>query len=124
MRTILALAVGASALLTLSYATAKGDWTWANKPFKGSYSIYSGSLGEEAAPTSADRKLSIAVSGQLAKEMFESMYPDFKPTCNAEKGDRDRRKGNLYCTYHPGEGYRCFIGIDLRTGNSIAGGTC
>ncbi len=124
MRTILALVLGASALLSLAYAGDKNGWTWEHKPLKASYSIYSGELGEEAAPTQTDRKLAIEVTGEAAKQIFDSMHPDFKPSCSSEKGDRDRRKGDLYCTYHPNEGYRCFIGINLRTGKSIAGGIC
>lgn len=124
MRKILGLILCASALLSLAYASDKSGWTWQYKPLKASYSIYSGELGEQEAPTQSDRKLAIEITGQQAKEIFDSMYPDFKPTCSGEKGDRDRRKGNLYCAYHPGEGYRCFIGVDLRTGKSIAGGIC
>lgn len=95
-----------------------------SRPLKGVYSIYAGQLGEETAPTMSDRKLAIEIVGQPAKEMFESMYPDFQPTCSGEKGDRDRRKGNLYCSYSPATGYRCFLGYDLRTGKSIPAASC
>ena len=124
MQKVLGLILGVTTLFSLAYANDKSGWNWEYKPFKGSYLIYSGELGEQEAPTPNDRKLAIEVTGQPAREMFDSMRPDVQPTCSNEKGDRDRRKGDLYCTYHPGEEYRCFIGVDLRTGKSIAGGTC
>ncbi|KAB8060429.1 hypothetical protein GCN74_09120 [Janthinobacterium sp. FT14W] len=124
MQKILGLLLGATALLSLAYAKDNIGWTWEYKPFKGAYLIYSGELGEQEAPTQNDRKLAIEVTGKLARDMFDSMSPDFKPTCSNEKGDRDRRKGNLYCTYHIGEEYRCFIGLNLRTGKSIGAASC
>lgn len=124
MKKILGLVIAASilpaALAAAGQDTAAGD----SKPLKGSYSIYAGTLGEETAPTKNDRKIAIEITGQPAKEMFESMYPDYQPTCSGEKGDRDRRKGNVYCSFNQGVGYRCFLGIDLRTGKSIAGASC
>ncbi|MBB5609068.1 MULTISPECIES: hypothetical protein [unclassified Janthinobacterium] len=124
MRKILVLALGASLLFTLAYANDQSGWSWEYKPVGGTYLIYSGELGDEKAPTQDDRKLAVEITGQPAKDIFDSMYPDFQPTCSGEKGDRDRRKGNLYCTFHPGSGYRCFIGLNLRNGKSIAGAIC
>ncbi|WP_256080158.1 hypothetical protein [Massilia sp. YIM B04103] len=124
MKAIAGLVLGVCALLSLAYAGDKKSWAWEYRPVKASYAIYSGELGDEAAPTQNERKLSLEITGQAAKEIFDSMSPDIKPSCSGEKGDRDRRKGKLYCTYHQGDGYRCFIGVDLRTGQSIAGGTC
>jgi hypothetical protein len=124
MKKILGLLLGVTALFTLAYANDSSGWTSEYKPLKGSYLIYSGELGEQEAPTQIDRKLAIEVTGQMARDMFTSMPPDFKPTCSGEKGDRDRRKGNLYCTCHNGKEYRCFIGLNLRTGKSIGAGSC
>jgi hypothetical protein len=121
MKWIAGLLLGASLLLSLAHAK---EWTWEYKPLKASYSIYSGELGERQAPSATDRKLAVEITGQAAKEMFDSMPPDFHPSCSQAKGDRDRRKGKVYCTVHSGEGYRCFIGINLRTGESISGATC
>lgn len=96
-----------------------------SKPLKSSeYSIYAGELGDEKAPTKDDRKLAIEVSGPAAKEIFDSIYPDAKVTCSGEKGERLRRKQNLWCAYMPSQGYRCFFGFNLRTGDSIPGGSC
>jgi hypothetical protein len=94
------------------------------KPLKAEYTIYSGGLGDEQAPTKDERKLSIEISGQGAKEIFDSLYPDSKVTCSGEPGERLRRKGHVWCSFEPANGYRCFLGFNLRTGDSIPGGSC
>jgi hypothetical protein len=94
------------------------------KPLKAEYTIYSGGLGDEQAPTKDERKLAIEISGQGAKEIFDSLYPDAKVTCSGEEGERLRRKGHVWCSFSPANGYRCFIGFNLRTGESISGGSC
>jgi hypothetical protein len=94
------------------------------KPMKAEYSIYSGEIGDERAPTKTDRKLAIEVGGQAAKEIFDSIYPDSKVTCSDEKGERLRRKDHLWCSFAPSDGYRCYIGFDLRNGKSIGGASC
>jgi hypothetical protein len=84
-------------------------------------------VGGIKAPTVTDRKLAIAIEGQPAKEIFDSIGPDRRPTCSQDKGDRDRRKGGVQCTYSPegnGKDYRCWIGINLRTGESIPTVSC
>ena len=124
MKKILGAGVVLGMLFSAIYASGKDTWVSENRPFNGLYSIYGGELGEEVAPTRNDRKLSIEITGPPAKEMFDSMYPDFQPTCSGEKGDRDRRKGNLYCSYSTSGTYRCFLGYNLRTGKSIAGASC
>jgi hypothetical protein len=125
MKRLSGLAFGALlAALSLAYAGEKNDW-WQYKDFKGSYLIYSGSLGEEQPPTAKDSKVSFNVSGPIAKQMFDSMYPDAKEQdrCSDEKGYRERNKGELSCI-HDKDGYRCFFGFDLRTGKSISGAIC
>jgi len=94
------------------------------KGFKGEYSIYAGELGEQLAPTSRDRKVSFLISGQVAREIFQAMGPDEKQACAAAPGDRSRSRKNLWCTYSRADGYTCYFGFDLRTGNSIPGGIC
>lgn len=94
------------------------------KPLKADYVIYSGDLGEQLAPTQTDRKISVHVTGQPAKDIFDSIYPDLKVECSVERGERERRKGNLWCYYMPSRGYTCYFGFDLRTGKSIDGGEC
>ncbi|MBC7684317.1 MAG: hypothetical protein H7176_03695 [Bdellovibrionales bacterium] len=96
-----------------------------SKPLKAAkYTIYSGELGNSQAPTKNDRKLAIEISGQAAKEIFDSIYPDAKVTCSSEKGERLRSKRDLWCAYMPSQGYRCFLGFNLRSGESISGGSC
>lgn len=94
------------------------------KPLNAQYSIYSGDMGDERAPTRTDRKLAVEVTGLAAKEIFDSIYPDSKVTCSDEKGERLRRKDHLWCSYAPSDGYRCYFGFDLRTGKSIGGASC
>lgn len=95
-----------------------------NKPMKANYMIYSGELGDAWQPTKDDRKLSIDVTGQPAKDIFDAVYPDIKAECTAEKGERQRQKGHVWCGYQPSNGYTCYFGFDLRTGKSIDGGEC
>jgi hypothetical protein len=116
--------IGATALLSLAYAAEKSDGPAPFRQFKGTYSIYSGELGDQQAPTKDDRKLSFIIEGEPAKNIFNAMPPDDKLTCSGEKGARSRSKGNVWCTFNPGDGYTCYFGFDLRTGKSIAGGIC
>jgi hypothetical protein len=116
---------GIAAVMVLSTAYATGNiWTWDFKPLKAQYSIYSGALGEREAPTKDERKLSIAIEGQAAKEIFDSIYPDAQVTCSDEPGERLRSKGKVACIYQPRTGYRCSLGVNLRTGESISGASC
>lgn len=119
------LIICATALLSMAHAQENEVWPAPAKPLKAAeYTIYSGELGDEQAPTKDDRKLAIEISGHAAKEIFDSIYPDAKVTCSSEKGERLRRKGELWCSYLPHEGYRCFLGFNLRTGESIPGASC
>lgn len=123
MKRTLAGSIAAVILLSAAYANDKA-WTWEFKPLKATYSIYSGSPGEREAPTKDERKLAIAIEGQAAKEIFDSIYPDAKATCSDEPGERLRSKGKVACIYQPRTGYRCSLGVNLRTGESISGTSC
>jgi hypothetical protein len=105
-------------------AESSGAW----EQLQAKYTIFSGQqLAGREAPTLTDRKLAIAIEGQPAKEIFDSIGPDRHPTCSQDKGDRDRRKGGVQCTYSPegnGKDYRCWIGVNLRTGESIPTVSC
>lgn len=118
------LIVGASALTSLAYASERANRPAPYSAFKGTYTIYSGELDDQQAPTRDDRRLSFIVEGQAAKDIFNSMSPDDKQTCTGEKGARSRTKGTVWCTYHPRDGYTCYFGFNLRTGQSIGGGIC
>jgi hypothetical protein len=115
-------------ILLLAWATcllAHASEPALTKSMKAEYSVYSGELGNAQAPTKTERKLSIEVTGQAAKDIFDSLYPDAKGVaCSDEKGQRLRSKGNVWCIYQPSDGYRCFLGYNLRTGGSIPGGSC
>jgi hypothetical protein len=117
--------VSAAALaVSAALANAAPDWDFSYRKFTGEYVIYAGQLGETAPPTPGDRKLSMMVMGDLARDMFHSMGPDIKGTCGTEDGGRVRRKQKVSCTYFPADGYSCHIGINLRTGESIPGSIC
>ncbi len=116
--------LAAAAAFTVARAVPLDAW----RPLHVRYTIFSGhTLGERDAPTATDRKLSILVDGQAAKEIFDYIGPDMPSSCSGEKGDRDREKQGVQCTYTASrgvKGYQCWIGIDLRTGKSTATASC
>lgn len=124
MRTIL-LSVITGAFAVGVHAQNKEGGPALTKPLIAAYTIYSGGLGDERAPAKDDRKIAFEVTGQAAKEMFDSLYPDVQGvSCSDVQGERLRRKGHVWCIYTPDGGYRCFFGFNLRNGNSIAVGSC
>ncbi|MCC7596765.1 hypothetical protein IGS61_04660 [Janthinobacterium sp. FW305-129] len=122
MKTLWPMALSALTLFSPAYAGGNSDWG-ADKQFKGSYLIYSNTLGEQQPPTPHDRKISFMVTGAVAKEMFDSMAPDSKERCSLEKGYRQRDKENVSCV-RDHDGYRCYFGFNLRNGKSIGGSIC
>jgi hypothetical protein len=116
--------LGAAAFLSLAYAAEEAQWPAPYRPFKGVYTIYSGGLDDQQAPTKDDRKLSFIIEGAAANEIFNAMPPDAKNICSTEKGARSRSKEKVWCTFTANDGYTCYFGFDLRTGKSIAGGIC
>lgn len=120
------LLVACACALSAAYTvTGAVGWYEKYKPLKASYLIYSGEPDERAAPTKNDRKIAIIVEGDPAKEVFDSLYPDAKGvTCTTEEGERLRRKGDVWCSYRPSDGYRCFMGFNLRTGEPHSGASC
>ncbi len=62
--------------------------------------------------------------------MFDQMGSDVKEACSSEKGDRERRNKGAFCLYESrldnakDSHYRCWIGIDLRTGEGQARVSC
>jgi hypothetical protein len=112
-------------LTTVHASNDKTEWSENYKPLNANYLIYSGEPDERAAPTKSDRKIAIVVRGDAAKSIFDSLYPDAKgATCTTEKGERLRRKGDVWCSFRPSNGYRCFMGFDLRTGQPHSGASC
>jgi hypothetical protein len=132
-KTTTLLIVGATAVV-LSFAQAAdpssdpyGLW----KPLQGAiYKFHSGIVADRTPPTSTDRKLTVLVDGKTAKDIFDSIGPDLPETCSGEQGDRMRDKKGIHCSYTAEDKttkdgpYRCWIGLDLRTGNSVGTVSC
>lgn len=120
----LAVLLSAGILLSYPCIASQQDRPAPYRPIKGEFAIYSGELDDQQAPTVNDKKLSLIVEGSAAKDIFEAMGRDDKHVCGAARGSRSRTRGQVWCTSHPGAGYTCYFGFDLRTGKSIPGGTC
>ncbi|MGX9218740.1 hypothetical protein ACWV27_10080 [Massilia varians] len=129
MKKTAAIVLGACSVISLSFA-AGPPGTW--QPLQGAtYKIFSGdSVAYAEAPTVKDRKISVLVRGQAAKELFDSIGPDETEACSTTKGDRERNKKAIQCMYtakdanDPTKGYRCWIGVDLVTGQGIPTVSC
>jgi hypothetical protein len=125
MKRLSGVIVGATAVFTAAYAAK--PWDGSYTAFRGEYLIYSGSLGDEAAPTPADRKAAFMVQGDAARQLFDAIGPDQKDACGTGSGLRIRQKGDLDCVYDKSDKaspYACHFGIDLRTGKSTYGSIC
>ena len=129
MHKIAMVVLAACSVASLAFAAdTLGAW----QPLQeGRYKIFSGeTVAYGEAPTAKDRKLSIVVKGQAAKEIFDSIGPDAPDTCSSEKGDRERNRGGVQCMYTakdanaPGKGYRCWLGVDLITGQTTPTVSC
>lgn len=118
------LFISALTIVTTGFAAEASDWPAPYHPFKGEYSLYSGELGDQQAPTRDEPKVSFIIEGNSAKELFDAMGPDNKTTCGGEQGMRSRSKGHVWCTFQRSDGYTCYFGFNLKTGKSIAGGIC
>lgn len=98
----------------------------APRALQGTYDVYGGTVGDPAPPTPNDKNMSFVFVGQTAKDIFGHIGPDVKPAkaCTEDPEYRERRRGHLFCVYWKDSGYRCFLGLDLRTGRSDHAGTC
>ncbi len=132
-KTISLLTLGATAIaLSLAHAADPssdpyGLW----KPLQGAiYKVHSGIVSDRTPATASDRKLTVIVDGRSAKDIFDSIGPDLSETCTGEQGDRMREKQGIHCSYTAQDKetkdgpYRCWIGLDLRTGDSIGTVSC
>lgn len=123
-------AAGAVVLSVAGAADSAGDPSGLWKPFSAIFKIHSGIVADRTPPTAKNRKLTINVDGAAAREIFESIGPDVQPTCNGGSGDRDRRRKGIYCTYDPADvkakdgPYRCWIGVNLVTGEAENNVSC
>jgi hypothetical protein len=123
----------ATALLSLARAADPssdpyGLW----KPLQGAiYKFHSGIVADRTLPTANERRLTILVDGKAAKEIFDSIGPDHAGgTCSDAKGDRHRRKKGVVCDYTAQDEkdkdgpYRCWIGVNLQTGDTVSTISC
>lgn len=124
--------VAALAAFSLVHATdLSGDPSGLWQPLQGAvFKFHSGIVADATPPTSSDRRLTFLVDGKMAKELFESIGPDGAETCGSEKGDRRRNKKGIVCSYTAKDEkdkdgpVRCWIGLDLRTGNTVGTISC
>ena len=105
-------------------ADLAGDPSGLWKTFPGIFKIHSGSVADRAPAEGKDRKLTIHVDGTAARDIFASIGPDVRPTCDGHSGSRERRRKGIYCSFDPemvkakNGPYRCWIGMDLVTGEA------
>lgn len=132
-KTITLLTLGATAIaLSLAHAAdPSSDPYRLWKPLQGAiYKVHSGIVSDRTPATASDRKLTVLVDGKSAKDIFDSIGPDLPETCTGESGDRMREKKGLHCSYTAQDKgtkdgpYRCWIGLDLRTGDSVGTVSC
>jgi hypothetical protein len=94
------------------------------------YKIHSGGTAYSELPTKTDSAFSVAFEDEAAKQVFDQIGPDRKAVCDDAKGYRERRKKGVYCSYTPqlenpkNSHYRCWIGINLRTGEGDVRVSC
>jgi len=92
-------------------------------PLEAKYKIHSGNRVYAELPTKADSAFTVAFKGEEAKQLFDQIGPDVKKSCGVtDERDRRREKKRALCLYEtqldsPTDShYRCWIGIDLHTG--------
>ena len=117
-------------MIAFPAASVPGDPSGLWKPFAGVYKIHSGGVANRTPATSQDRRLTVNFDGKTAQEVFESLGPDLAMTCSGEAGDRAREKKGVTCMYTAQDAkskdgpYRCWIGLNLGTGESIPTSSC
>jgi hypothetical protein len=122
-----AFLVAALSLLSLSQAAENPTQETAEpRLLMGKYQVYGGSLSDMLPPTPNDRSVAFRFEGQTAKDLFEYLGPDVKKkkACTDDPEYRERRRGDLHCVHWKASGYRCFLGLDLRSGKSKNGSVC
>lgn len=120
------LAVCALILGLPAAVQAAKEWTFEYRPTAARYAIYGGELGDTTPPSERNKRISIYLEGAGARDIFNLIGPDLTDVCGAEDSTRIREKddGRISCSYAPKDGYRCYVGFDLRTGKSIGGVSC
>ena len=121
------LTLAACAMAAISAVGAQNRAETAEpRPLMGNYHVYGGSVADMVPPTPNDRQLAFRFEGQTAQDLFSYIGPDVKKAkaCTDDPEYRERRRGHLHCVYWRKTGYRCFLGLDLKTGKSDYGSTC
>ena len=116
-------------MLLFAYVAAlpgHADELGPHKKLAGVYRVYSGGLGDPAAPTPRDKKVMFAISGTAAKEIFEAIGPDKKDICTEGSSFRVRHSDEekISCMRSAKGEYSCNFGFDLVSGKSIGGIVC
>lgn len=100
-------------------------------PLQAEYKIHSGGTAYSELPTKTDSALTVSFNGEAANQLFDQIGPDVKDVCGgADPGDRKRRKKGALCLYEarldsPTDShYRCWIGVNLRTGEADVRVSC
>lgn len=127
----IACAVAATAISLARAADPTSDPYGLWKPLQGAiYKLHSGIVADRLPPTAADSRLTVLVDGEAAKEIFNAIGPDYPETCSGEKGDRHRRRKGIVCDYTAQDAsakdgpYRCWVGVNLRTGDTVSTISC
>ncbi len=126
MRTFKWVISGAVAVLAIGAQAGDGEWNVLNAR----YLIHSQTVTYPATATKVDRVFTVVIDGRAAKELFELNGPDVREVCGGEKGDRARRKKGVDCVYSAQDvkskngPYRCWIGLNLRTGDGDVRVSC
>lgn len=109
-------------LLALPFTTNAQTY----KPMEAQYRLYSGSIGDPLPADQDDAKLSLAITGEAAEEIFQRIGPDREDQCGAEDGSRFRARGDgsVVCQYSLQDGYFCYLGIDLLKGKPVNASVC
>jgi hypothetical protein len=99
-------------------------------PLQANYKIHSGGTAYSELPTKDDSALTVAFRDDAARQVFEQIGPDVKSACNDARGYRVREKKGVYCSYTPhlenpkNAHYRCWVSINLRTGEGDVRVSC
>ena len=99
-------------------------------PLQATYKIHSGGTAYSEPPTKNDSAVTIAFRDEAARQVFEQIGPDVKSECNDAQSYRVREKKGVYGSYTPrlenpkNSHYRCWVGINLRTGEGDVRMSC
>ena len=88
----------------------------------GHFFLYSGEIGDWAAPKPKDTKLFLELEGAAAQQLYAALGAALnQPTEDANVMSRAR--GDLSCTFDKSAkaeaAYACYTGLDLKTGKSV-----